>query len=94
MSSDRQDQQLRDDVQELKITVKQVIQPTLTSVAEDVKSLAQGGFITRKDADALYAPKDDVKFLKNLLYGAIAVVVGQFVGLLVIFFKYIIGAAH
>lgn len=85
-------EQLRDDVQELKITVKKVIEPTLTDVSNDVKGLIKGGYISRNQADTLYAPKDDVKFLKTLVYSLIGAFITQFMILAFVIFKFVIGA--
>lgn len=59
-SKAEQDQQLRDDVSDLKITIQKVIEPTLNTVADNVQRLADARYLTEKDAKDIYATKEEL----------------------------------
>lgn len=65
---DQRFQDLANEVQEIKIIQRDVLTPNLKTAVTDIKTLLQSGFLTKAEADEKYATKDDVKFLKTLIY--------------------------
>lgn len=70
-SQDQRDdkmQDLTDKVARMEIIQRDVIQPNLKTIVTDVKTIMQSGYLTKAEADNKYAAKDEVKFLKTLVY--------------------------
>lgn len=56
-----QDQEQRDKINRMDITLVEVIQPALKSLQIDVKTLVQKDFLTRGEADSKYMTKSDFR---------------------------------
>lgn len=56
-----QDQEQRDKINRMDITLSDVIQPALKSLQVDVKTMVQKDFLTKGEADSKYMTKADFK---------------------------------
>lgn len=61
-------QHLADEVTKINLRQQEVFTPSLKRIETTVQTIAQGDFMTRSEAEAKFSSKEDVKFLKNIIY--------------------------
>lgn len=61
IQTNAQDQEQRDKINRMDITLSDVIQPALKSLQVDVKTIVQKDFLTRAEADSKYMTKSDFR---------------------------------
>lgn len=79
-----QDQQQRDAVTRIDITLSDVIQPALKSLQVDVKTIVQKDYLTKAEADVKYVTKSDFRpyqvilgTIGTVILGAIALAIAK-----------------
>lgn len=61
LQTNAQDQEQRDKINRMDVTLSEVIQPALKSLQIDVKTIVQKDFLSRAEADNKYMTKSDFK---------------------------------
>lgn len=73
-STAKQDQELRDKVNSIDQSLREVIKPTLEGVAKNIEDLSGRGFITEEKADKKYATKEQIKRMEILFWGIVSAI--------------------
>lgn len=81
MATPKQEQEQRDKLLSIDQTLKEVVIPGISALDKKVTTIADRDYITEEKADRKYALKEDVTFIKRVVYGVIMAIILGFIGL-------------
>lgn len=81
MATKIQEQEQREKLLSIEQTLRENIIPKLNDVKLTVNIIAEKEYITRSEVKEEYATKEDVTFIKRVVYGVIMAILLGFIGL-------------
>ena len=82
----KDDTEFREKVRSIDQTIQEVIKPTMTGMAEDIRTIVNKDFLTKAEADKKFVTKEEFKQVKVLFW---AIVTAVLLGVVQLAFKFL-----